>query len=233
VAVLIVAAEAREFDGLLRHCANVRRLRWGLDYAAEAKLNGSQAVLVANGPGPALAGEAVAASCRKQDFTALVSTGFCGALDPKLRCGTILVASAVDMPGRQASWPASLPQTEEPYVCGRLWSSDSVVQTAAEKARLRATGACAVEMEAAGVAVSAAARSLPVYCVRVVLDRADEGFALDFNLMRRSDGRFSRARIMRAALARPWRLVPELIRIHRRSRVASRALGDFIADCRF
>jgi hypothetical protein len=28
-------------------------------------------------------------------------------------------------------------------------------------------------------------------------------------------------------------VLPELIRIERRSRLAARALGDFIADCRF
>jgi adenosylhomocysteine nucleosidase len=107
-----------------------------------------------------------------------------------------------------------------------------VVATIEEKKRLRASGAV-VEMEAAGVAARAAKHGLPFFCIRAVLDGAEEGFAVDYEALKNKDGRFSRPRILRAALARPWALLPELIRLERHGRVAARALGDFVADCRF
>ena len=112
-------------------------------------------------------------------------------------------------------------------------SMDRVVTTVAEKRRLYAAGAAAVDMEAAAVALRALQEGLPFYCVRAVLDLASDGFMLDFNGLRSPDGRFSRMRILRAALARPWAAVPELMRLERRGRMAARALGDFLADCRF
>ena len=54
-----VAAEAREFRGLLRHAERVNKLNWPLDFATMAWLNGRASILVANGPGPKLAGQAV------------------------------------------------------------------------------------------------------------------------------------------------------------------------------
>ena len=47
-----VAAEAREFLGLLRHAERAIKLNWPVDFARKIWLNGKAAVLVANGPGP-------------------------------------------------------------------------------------------------------------------------------------------------------------------------------------
>jgi hypothetical protein len=88
-------------------------------------------------------------------------------------------------------------------------------------------------MEAAAVASEARAAGIPFFCVRVVLDLAGEDLRLDLEAARDRQGRFSRSRILRAALARPRLLIPELIRLERRSRLAARALGDFVAECRF
>jgi hypothetical protein len=88
-------------------------------------------------------------------------------------------------------------------------------------------------MEAALVARCAAEKGTPFFCVRTVMDRASDGFSLDFNKLRSADGRFSRPRIVVAALLRPFTAFAELLRLARQSSVAARALGEFIADCRF
>jgi hypothetical protein len=98
---------------------------------------------------------------------------------------------------------------------------------------LRATGASAVEMEAAGVAERAAQWGLPFYCVRAVTDLAEESFGMDFNAALRSDGRFETMRILASALRNPVKLFPELIRLRGRCQTAANALGEFIAGCRF
>jgi hypothetical protein len=65
------------------------------------------------------------------------------------------------------------------------------------------------------------------YAVRVVSDLAAEDFALDFNRYRDADGRFQKARIALAGIRHPG----DLLRMARRGREASEALGDFLAQC--
>ena len=231
--LLVVAAEAREFAGLRRHCRGEQRLGWPLQFARRAQLRGLRVVLVANGAGPALAGEACEVAWMKQKADALVSTGFCGALDTALKVGEVFVASGVDAPEMGLRLEARTPECGKPHSTGRLVSMDRVVQTIEEKMRLRAAGAQAVEMEAAAVGLRARAWGVPFYCVRSVTDLAEESFQLDFNAARGEDGRFSTARILEAAVRRPRQVVPELCTLYERSRLASRELGEFLADCGF
>lgn len=228
-AILAVAAEAREFAGLLKHASDVVRLNWQLSFACKAVVGGQPWVLVANGPGATLAHEAVWTGCGMTAVRAVVSTGYCGGLDPKLLVGDIFAASEVRIPanaGTFAAMPVRAPHS------GLLLSVDRVAVTQREKAALASNGGAAVEMEAGAVAAVAGSMGLPFYCVRVVSDTAGEELPLDFNRYRDQAGRFSRAGIALAAVARPW-LIPALVRFDRNSRRASLTLGDFLADCRF
>jgi len=218
--------------------AESTKLGWPLDFARSARLNGKPILLVANGPGPNLAGRAVDVAKEHEELEGLVSTGFCGALDPALHLSDIFVATEVLIPGRESilARPAvSKPAASQPggsVRSGRLLSIDRVVSTAQQKAESRKTGADAVEMEAAAVADRAQKWNIPFYAIRVVTDSASESFPLDFNLMRDPEGRFSRAKIVTAALSRPA-VFPKLLGLNRTCKFAAQALGDFIADTRF
>lgn len=225
-----MAAERREFDGVLGRADRVRKLDWPLSFACLAEVKAGSIVLVANGPGPRLAGWAAEILRKNQELTGLVSTGFCGALNSALEPCDIFVATEI----LGQSLAVRLPQSPAfPPKMGQLLSLDRVVSTSAEKAELRRSGADAVEMEAAAVAAKAAEWDIPFYCIRVVTDTATENFPLDFNRMRDSDGRFSRARILSAAMRRPGTIFPELMKLNKRCRDASQALGNFIVDTRF
>jgi adenosylhomocysteine nucleosidase len=264
-----VAAEAREFAGFLANAERVVKLNWPLSFARIVWLNGRAGLLVANGPGPKLAGHALDVVREKKDLqrlnvnlelTGLASTGFCGALDPALEPCDIFVADELmvvaefrgPLPDGRGSetQPHALPSrdrkgavvssfhecspitTTRKYKTGKLLSMDRVACTATEKSELRATGADAVEMEAAAVAMKAKEWNLPFYAIRVVTDTAGESFPLDFNRARDADGRFDRARIITAALRRPGVIFPELMRLNKRCKSAAKALGEFIADSR-
>jgi len=227
-----VAADAREFAGLRRRCRHETRLKWPLRFARAAELSGRRVVLAANGAGAALAAEACEVAWNKQRVEAILSTGFCGALDPALGAGEVLVASRVEATDGTLSVQARAPECERAHLSGRLFSVDRVVQTVQEKRRLHALGASAVEMEALAVGHRAVHWGVPFYCVRCVTDLAEEGFRLDYNAARAENGRLLMSRIVWAAARRPA-LVPELCQLHRRSRLAARNLGDFLADCRF
>ncbi len=87
-------------------------------------------------------------------------------------------------------------------------------------------------MEAAAVADRAKRYNVPFYVVRVVTDTCHESFPLDFNQMRGEDGRFSRPKILAAALRTPT-AIPELMKLNKRTKRAAQTLGDFLADSRF
>jgi nucleoside phosphorylase len=225
--LVFVAAERRELEGLLGHVDEVTKADWLVDFARVGRLNGTPVTMVANGPGPKLAGEAVDVVKVHQKMDSLISIGFCGGLQPSLGACDIFVATEVVGVG-----PALAASNPRPFKTGKLLSIDRVVSTAAEKAALAQT-ADVVEMEAAAVATRARDWNVPFYAVRVVTDTWDETFPLEFNRMRSRDGRFSRARILGAAMRRPLAVFPGLIKLNRTTKRAARALGDFIADSRF
>jgi adenosylhomocysteine nucleosidase len=215
---LMVAAEAREFEGILKRADDVRALPWqGAAFSREAAWKDSRWFLIANGPGPVLVERALQ---RKRDVDRILSIGFCGALDPALRIGDIVVSGEVPK-GLQAS-----------FVQGGVVSVDRVAFTAREKSDLRAaTGAAVVEMESAAVAQKAREWDVPFGCVRVVSDVAGDDLPLDFNRYRDADGRFERTRIALAALGRPFTVLPRLVRLDRDCRRAAERLGEFLANC--
>ena len=229
--VLLVAAEPREFAGLLRLSGAAERLSWPVEWARRAVCSGGEFVMVANGAGHARAGAATAAALERTAPDAVVSFGFCGALDPSLGVGDVFAATAVEAGERRL--PAVLPGSERRYSTGVLASIGRVAQTAVEKAALRAAGADAVEMEAFGVAEQAAGAGLPFFCVRSVTDLAGESFALDLNSALQEDGHFATMLLLRDLTTRPGDAAPELFRLWKRCRIAARSLGEFVADCRF
>lgn len=230
--VLLVAAEALEFAGVLRRLEGARAAGGGVEFARRGRLGGRSYLLVANGAGRRRAAEAVQWAAREAEVDVAVSTGYCGALARDLRVGDIIIALQVYSPETGRMYRAEMPECV-PQKTGGIATVDHFVGTVEEKARLREAGLTAVEMEAAGVAEEAAVRGWRFCCIRAVSDTADEGFDLDFNAARGDDGRFRRGRIVAAALRRPVLRVPELVRLLHSSRRAASALGDFLAECRF
>ena len=188
-------------------------------------------VLKANGVGARFAAAAVDRALEESRPDAVVSTGFCGALDPGLNAGDVVVATEVAAAGRR--FPALEPRGRRAASRGTVVSTDHVVQTAAEKSQLHLSGAIAVEMEAAGVAERAAQHGLPFFCIKAVTDLASEDMANDFNSALRPDGHFATMDILSSSLRQPMTRIPELIRLRKRCARAALSLGEFIADCRF
>ena len=204
--VLVVAAEKFE----LKHVQPRPGQRW---------------MMRANGPGFRLAG--AVADGIGPTVDALLNVGICGALDKRLAVGDIVVGTSVN------GVTVDVPAVAGVFHAGGIASVDRVAQTAAEKRRLRDTGAIAVEMEAAALLERARRWGVPFYCVRAVSDTADEDFALDLNAARDQEGRFRPVRIVAQALRRPLTGIPELLRLRRNAEKAAKALGEFLGNCRF
>jgi adenosylhomocysteine nucleosidase len=225
--ILFVAADPMEFKGLLPRTANIRTEPAGARWTRSGRMGGHDVLFVANGMGWKRAAAAMEAA-RTFRPEAVVSTGFCGALDGELRIADVVAATAVT--GNGLEYPSR--SVDAPHL-GKICSIDHVAQTAEEKRKLRESGACAVEMEAAAVAAETAKYRLPFYCVRAVTDLAGETMNNDFNRALREDGHLDTINILRGALCRPTQRVPELLRLRRRCVQAAEALGEFFVGCRF
>src|SRR6266700_2600290 len=103
MAILYVASEAAELKPMAALLTVVRKLNWPLTYAYEGLSEGRRILLAANGAGPKLAAQVVEIAIRaitgaelsSSRLEAVVSTGFCGALDPALANSQIVVATEV------------------------------------------------------------------------------------------------------------------------------------------
>ena len=209
VDVLFISSDKREFSGFLRYWTRVRPINLPVHWARGGFWKGKPVAAVCNGAGADCARRAAKVLAAR----VICNIGFCGALDPTLRTGDIVVAGGTE------------PRTLKPFARGRLICLDHVAQTVAEKQALRAEGGIAVDMESAGVPQA--------ILVKSVSDVADQGFENDFNWALLPDGRISRARIIASAMQRPFVRFPELIRFERQTTIAARTLGTFLDSCEF
>ena len=185
-------------------------------------------VMVANGPGPKLAGHAVDAAKENASMDGLISTGFCGGLKPALRACDIFIATEVSWrcSGAHAIQFAAIPSGE-----AAVDRSRSIYSR--RKGRAEQERGCGGDGSCCRGGTCDASGVFRFTAVRVVTDTSEEDFPLDFNRMRSEDGRFSRAKIIAAALRSPATVFPELIKLNKRTKRAAQALGDFLADARF
>src|SRR5436190_11740335 len=127
--LLLIAAEPREFSGVLRFCTNVKLLGWPVHWARAAALNGGEVLLLANGAGDARAARAVEVATSEEKISRICSVGFCGALENGMSVGDIFVAERVDGGGDR--YAASQPESGQMrHRRGVLASVGRVAQTA-------------------------------------------------------------------------------------------------------
>ncbi|MFI1520415.1 phosphorylase family protein [Kitasatospora cineracea] len=151
---------------------------WALRGGDWSGAAGGPPVLARTGMGRRAAGRKAAALLDVGGYGALLVAGFGAALGPGVRPGEVIVADRVtDAEGGDhplASAPGLATALEEAGLRAHLGThrtADHVVR-GAERARLHAAGALAVDMEAAAVLAARAAHApgLPAAVLRVVVD---------------------------------------------------------------
>jgi 4-hydroxy-3-methylbut-2-en-1-yl diphosphate reductase len=112
------------------------------------------------------------------DRGALVVAGVAGGLSYELRAGDVVVASEVRDPHGRTLLRAAAPLAAELRAMGLrvhvgpIVSADHIVSSAAEREKLAATGALAVDMESAAIVRELGKRDVCVAVVRVIVDTA-------------------------------------------------------------
>ena len=153
----------------------------------------------------------------------VVSAGVCGALDPALAVGDLVLAdSVIDGSGmRHAVTAGAQRAAVSARVGGRggamVWARQ-ILATPESKAALRAeTGGTAVDMESAAIVAAAAEHACPSLIVRGVSDDARELLPAELLTLVNDEGRLRTGGLF--ALARP-RLLRAALRVRRASREA-------------
>jgi hopanoid-associated phosphorylase len=159
----------------------------------------------------------------------VISFGLCGALDPALSAGDLVIADGVVTPaGRIATdgaWAARLAAALPAAARGDVAASGMMASSREEKAALRVgTGAGIVDMESHRVAQGAAWAAIPFAVVRAVSDAAADALPRCAQAGFREDGQTDIAAVLRALARRPWEF-PALIRTARGAGKALKSLG--------
>lgn len=165
----------------------------------------------------------------------VISAGLCGALDPGLATGELVLPDTVITPSGErlaVSAPARgglVARAGGRARGGVLVTSGEPIATSAAKAALRAaTGASAVDMESAAILRQAAVAGWPALVVRGVSDDATRGVPPALSRLVTAEGRLRGGRALALALMRP-QAVGHAVALHRGSLRALDAVARALA----
>lgn len=155
--------------------------------------------------------------------TLVLTCGFAGALDPRLKVGDVIFLTADPDLDKGL---VKLGATHASFFC-----APRIAATAAEKERLwRTTGASAVEMESLTIHDVCRERSIASCAtVRVVSDAAGEDLPLDFNEFMTAEQKISVSKVAAAVLKSPGK-IRELREFQKRTTAAARRLAAVLAE---
>lgn len=228
----LVFALGIEAGGLIDRLSGVIRTEGANFTAREGGLNGRRMVLIESGAGRERAAQATEALIHGHKPAWIVSAGFAGGLDPRMKRGDMLMANAiVGLDGRNLAIDFSLPADgAQPHLhVGRLLTVDRVIRDPAEKQALgQQFGALAVDMETIGVAEVCQAEKVRFLSVRVIIDTMDQVLPRDIdNLVKREStaGRLGAA--AGAILKRPSS-IKDMWQLKEDALVASERLAKFL-----
>lgn len=190
-------------------------------------------IAVQSGLGRA-AGFLAAAELGRQEkqLSGLVSIGFCGALDTAVATGSVILPDAIVTADRErfdtdAAWMSAVAGrlTGMPLVTERaIYCATDVIETQAGKQATRTQcGACAVDMESAGIAHAATRFSIPFIAVRIVLDEEADTLPEATRDAVHADGNLNVRGLLRGLASRPQD-VGRLIRLAGKSGKAQKQL---------
>jgi nucleoside phosphorylase len=187
----------------------------------EARIVGSQATVCQRGQG---LDEAL-----RQGGSAVISFGLCGALDPNLKVGDLVIGEAVTDGERRydcdAPWTVALGDTLPHARQGLFWADGEMITGVEEKMRLlQATGAVAADMESHIAARAAAAHGVPFAIVRAVSDSAMTAIPPAAKAAFAPDGRIDVAAMAKQVVFGRLRDLWDLIPLARDAGLAFRAL---------
>ena len=173
--------------------------------------------------------------------TAIISTGFAGALEPHIESGTLLFPEGVKKTDNSTCDVDSVLQQiagsnwRAPVASGYLLHTDSLLATTDQKQRAYTYSQCvACDMESATLATIAKQAGRPFACLRVVLDPANTTIPDPIVSLTEAQTQPSAAEFLKAVLRYP-RQIPAtaafLWHTFKASRALSRSVTKLVEGC--
>lgn len=237
----IITAMPEETLSVVRAINGAKRALIDRLAVQQGSLAGHEIVIVEAGMGFTNAARTAGRLVRAVHPDLLLSVGFCGGISAELQVGDIVVATGLTIVSENVceDVPIEVPASNLNFVvresaAGRrvfagLFASTADIMQKSRVAVLLPSGAPypVVEMESAAIAIVAVENNLRFSAIRAVSDPFDE--ELGFSLDEFCDDRL-RIRIPRVLLTicRKPRIIPQLIRLARNSRVAAASLSQAV-----
>lgn len=163
----------------------------------------------------------------------IISIGIAGALDPALKPGDCIVASAIlsdeDWFAPDPVWVTRLMKRIPGAIHAPIAGTNAILMDAAEKSALfRSSGASASDMESHIVACIAGRRGIPFAALRTVADRATSDLPAAARVALTADGNVNYRSVLASLIANPGQ-IPALMRTGRES---SAAFSSLFRCCR-
>lgn len=176
----------------------------------EAKILTGAPVVVGGGDLEGLTGR-LEDELRGGGVAGVVSFGLCGALDPTLKVGDLVIGEAVadadDRYDADVAWASRIAALLPGARRGRFAWAERPVASAAEKAELhRRTGAIAVDLESFPVARLARWFGAPFAVIRAVSDAADRALPPAAQVGLGADGRPAIGPVFASLRSNPWQI---------------------------
>lgn len=232
-----------EFRAVTALLQTPQATRLGTMKACRGSAAGHDVLVVETGMGFTNAARAAEVIIESVAPSLLISAGFCGGIAPNLLVGDVVVArelyiatdntiEAVSIrPADAGRTLVARSQMNGRRIFGGVFAGTPAIMQKSELARLlpeRASNAV-VEMESCAIAIIAAEAGIPLIALRSVSDPYDEelGFSLDEFCDSRM--RIRPHKVLLTILRKP-RIIPQLIRLARTSRIAAQSLGTAVEE---
>lgn len=181
-----------------------------------------EARIIVTGMGTRNAKSALQTALEEDVFSAVITSGFAGGLNPMLPLGTVVFDA-------DEGFALAPSLSAAGAVAGRFHCAERVKITVGEKrAAWDATRLDAVEMESDTIRAICRERGIPSATIRVISDAANKDLPIDFNRFMTPEERINYHRLI-WALVRSPSTVPALLRFARDSRTAAARLAKVLA----
>jgi adenosylhomocysteine nucleosidase len=165
----------------------------------------------------------------------VISAGFAGGLDPRLKCGDVLMAdSLISVDGRRLA--IDLKISPESVVAmkglhlGPCVASETILHRPADKAALgRRTGALAVDMESWAVGEVCRQAKTRFLAIRVISDAVDDELPADVETLARQTSTASRLGAAAGAIFRRPSSIKDMLKLKEDALIFSDRLARFLA----
>jgi adenosylhomocysteine nucleosidase len=199
--------------------------------AREGGLDGRRLVLVESGVGRERAARATEALISGHEPRWVISAGFAGGLDERLKQGDMLLADQiVDTQGGKLAFDFRLGEAGPRVHIGRLLTVDRVIRDPGEKRELgQQHAALAVDMESIGVAEVCRREKTRFISVRVIIDEVDRTLPRDIDVLVNKETTAGKLGAAAGAIFRRPSSVKDMWQLKEDALVASQRLAKFLA----